>query len=92
MFPSQLFPRRHLLLLIMYTIRKSILDLKILFIFFLSFFIIFLWPHLRHMEVPGIGVQSELQLLGYTTSTAMPDPSRVCDYTTAHGNARSLTH
>ena len=31
------------------------------------------------MEVPKLGVESELQLLAYTTATAMPDPSRVCD-------------
>ena len=38
---------------------------------------IFLGPHPRHMEVPRLGVQLELQMLTYTT---------------AHGNARSLTH
>ena len=27
------------------------------------------------MEVPWLGVKSELQLLAYTTVTAMPDPS-----------------
>ena len=31
------------------------------------------------MEVPGLGVKSELQLLAYTTATATLDPSRVCD-------------
>jgi len=30
------------------------------------------------MEVPRLGVESELQLLAYTTATAMPDPSCVC--------------
>ena len=35
---------------------------------------------------------SELQLLAYATATAMLDLSLICDYTTAHGNARSLTH
>ena len=38
---------------------------------------VFLGPHLRHMEIPGLGVQLELQLPAYTT---------------AHSNARSLTH
>ena len=33
----------------------------------------------RHMEVPRLGVQSELQLLAFTTATATQDPSRVCD-------------
>ena len=36
-------------------------------------------PHLGHMEVPRLGVQLELQLPAYTTATAMPDPSCVCD-------------
>ena len=39
---------------------------------------VFLRPHLRHMEVPRLGVESELQLPAYTTATATPDPSRSC--------------
>ena len=31
------------------------------------------------MEVPGLGVKSELQPLAYTTATATPDPIRVCN-------------
>ena len=31
------------------------------------------------MEVPRLGVRSELELLGYTTATATPDPSCICD-------------
>ena len=31
------------------------------------------------MEVPRLGVQSELQLPGYTTATATRDPSGLCD-------------
>ena len=31
------------------------------------------------MEVPRLGVKSELQLLAYTTATATPDPSHICD-------------
>ena len=31
------------------------------------------------MEVPRLGVKSELQLLTYTTATATWDPSRGCD-------------
>ena len=31
------------------------------------------------MEVPRLGVKSELQLLTYTTATAMWDLSHVCD-------------
>ena len=44
------------------------------------------------MEIPSLGVESELQLLAYITATATEDPSHVCDYTTAHGNTGSLTH
>ena len=39
----------------------------------------FLCLHPRHMEVPGLGVKSELQLPAYTTATATWDPSRVCN-------------
>ena len=31
------------------------------------------------MQVPGLGVKLELQLLAYATTTAMPDLSRFCD-------------
>ena len=49
--------------------------------FFLSFFLYFsfLGPHSRHMEVSRLGVESELQLLVYTTATATSDPSHVCN-------------
>ena len=44
------------------------------FLFFLFFpfffFFCFLGPHLRHMEVPRLGVKLQLQL---------QDPSRICD-------------
>ena len=36
--------------------------------------------HLRHMEVPRLGVEKEVQLLAYATATATPDPSLVCDH------------
>ena len=41
----------------------------------------FLWLHPRHMEIPRLGVESEMQLPAYTTATATatPDPSPVCD-------------
>ena len=42
---------------------------------FLSFF---LGPHLKHMEVPRLGVKLELQLPAYTTATTTEDLSRVC--------------
>ena len=46
-------------------------------IFFLIIIISFLGPHLWHMEVPGLGVKLELQLLAYTTATAMRDLSHM---------------
>ena len=42
-------------------------------------FFFFLGPHPQHMEFPRLGVKLELQLLAYSTATAMQDPSRVCD-------------
>ena len=37
--------------------------------------------HLQPMEVPRLGVKSELQLLAYVTATATatPDPSHLCN-------------
>ena len=43
------------------------------------FFFFFLWPHLQHSEVPRLGVESELQLLAYTTATGTWDRSHICD-------------
>ena len=48
------------------------------FYYFCNFFFS-LELYLRHMEVPRLGVQSELQLLAYTTATATSDPSHVCN-------------
>ena len=39
----------------------------------------FLGPHWLHMEVSKLGVQSELQLPAYTTTSATWDPSLVCN-------------
>ena len=63
---------------------------EFLFFSFLFFFFFFLGPYQQHMEVPRLGVKSELQLPAYATATAMPDLSRICDL--HHGNTRSLTH
>ena len=43
------------------------------------FVCLFLGLHPQHMEVPRLGVKLELQVLVYTTATAVPDPSCVCD-------------
>ena len=42
------------------------------------------------MEVPGLGVELELQLPAYAIAMETGDPSHVC--TPAHGNAGPLTH
>ena len=57
--------------------RFSTIPIKILFLIIcLSF--VFLGPHLRHMEVPRLGVKSELQLLAYATATAIQYLSCIC--------------
>ena len=58
------------------------------------FFFVFLVSHLWQLEVPRLGVESEMQLPACTTATATRDPSlcRSVTYTAAQGNARSLTH
>ena len=43
------------------------------FSLFLFFFPVFLGPHPQYIEVPRLEVKSEIQLLAYTTATAMPD-------------------
>ena len=59
--------------------RKDII--KINFIcFFLNLFVFFFYGcNLQHLEVSGLGVESELRLWlqAYTTATAMPDPSLI---------------
>ena len=43
-----------------------------------------------HLEVPRLGAESELQLPAYTTATATPDPSRICDLHYSSGQRRIL--
>ena len=43
------------------------------------FFFVFLGPHPWHMEVPRLGVETELQLPAYATATATLDLSLICD-------------
>ena len=59
---------------------------------FFFFFFFFLGLQMWHMQVPRLGVKSELQLLAYATVIATPDPSHICSLHTPHGNTRSLTH
>ena len=49
------------------------------FCFVLFCFVCFSGLYPQHLEVPRLEVQLELQLPGYTTITAMPDPSHICD-------------
>ena len=50
------------------------------FLIYLAFSPFFLGgSHLWYMEVPRLGVKLELQLLAYSTDTAMPDPSHISD-------------
>ena len=67
----------------------------LIFLFFLS------WPHLWQVEVPRLGVRSELQLLPYATATAALDPScmgslccslRQCQVLNPLSEARNRTH
>ena len=46
---------------------------------FVLFCLVFLGPHPWHMEVIRLGVESELQLLAYTTAIATRDLSCVCN-------------
>ena len=65
------------------------------------FLFVFSWLHLQHMEVPRLGVQSELQLLTYATATEMQDLGLICDLHHSSGQrqipnqlskARNQTH
>ena len=50
----------------------------VLFFFLFFFFLLFLGLNLRHMEVPRLETESELQPLVYATAIATQDPSCVC--------------
>ena len=47
--------------------------------FFFSFFLVYLGPYPQHIDVHRLGAKMEPQLSAYTTGTAMPDQSPVCD-------------
>ena len=44
------------------------------------------------MDIPRLGVKSELQLPAYARATTTPDLSPSATYTKAQGNAGSLSH
>ena len=58
--------------------------------YFLLFF--FRGPHPRHMEVPRLGAELELQLQAYSIVKAMQDPSCVCNLHQSSWQTGSLTH
>ena len=45
---------------------------------FMHFFFVFLGLHPQHMEIPGLGVESELYPLAYTAATATSELNLVC--------------
>ena len=52
----------------------------------------FLGRHVWHMEVPRLGVESELQLLAFTMAQKRQIRAASATYATVHGSGRSLTH
>ena len=59
----------------LHTFHYEVLPGGILFFFSFFFHILNLW----HMEIPSLGVKSELQLLANTTATVMPYSSQICE-------------
>ena len=57
----------------------SALSVGLVFFFFFFGLFVFLGPRLRHVEVPRLGVQLELQPLACATATSTQDLSHVCD-------------
>ena len=49
-------------------------------------------PHQRHVEVPRLGVKSELQMPAYTQPQQRQIQALSATYTTTHDHAGSLTH
>ena len=60
------------------------------FCFFVLVFLPFLGPLQRHMEVPRLGVESELQPPAYARATATRDPSRFCNLHHSSWQCQSL--
>ena len=60
----------------LYKIRPYCLSCANLLLLLLLLFC-FLRPHLRLLKVPWLGVETELQLLAYTTATVMRDPQPI---------------
>ena len=71
---------------------SGIYDGQFMFYFILFSYFCSLGPHLRHTEVPGLGVELELQLPDYATITAMPDLSHACNLHHSSQKHWTLTH
>ena len=59
-------------------------------LFFVCLFLSFLVSHPWHMEVPRLGVESELQPLAYTAATAIPDLRPNCNLCHSSGQCQIL--
>ena len=60
--------------------------------FFFFFPLHYLRMHLWHVEVPRLGVKWEMSCWPTPQPQQRGDPNQPVTYTTAHRNARSLTH
>ena len=69
----------HLIYGLRVTIQQSTFWHFFMFFSFLFLCFVLLGLHLRHKEVPRLGVELELQLPAHTRATATWDPSRVCN-------------
>ena len=52
--------------------------------------LVFLGLHSQHMEVPKLGVKSELKMSAYTTATATQDLSLICNLHHSSGQREIL--
>ena len=99
MWASSLYALLLVVLTISWAVQKPLLTwpedspdfLFFSFSFFSLSFLLF-GPHLWQMEVPRLGVQSELQLLAFAQPQQQGIWAMSVTYTTAHSNSGSLTH
>ena len=63
--------------------------LLLLLLFFFVFLSFFLGLHPRHMKLPKLGVELELELPAYATATARPELSCICHL--HHGSRQCQT-
>ena len=57
-----------------------------------AIFFVSLGPHPWHMEVPRLGVESELQLPADTTAAATREPNHICNLHHSSQQCQSLSH